>query len=687
MKNFGKIISDKDIITKEYLDSKGYISAITSKMVTDALGFTPFDSAAFTKASIKNALGIADWALAANKPSYDDVYLKLTGGTITGNLTVNGKISGTTFGLSTSTASVSFLSNIFALNASLQIESGWVLRLAGEGITSWAGLKNYLNFAFSEIGSKPTTLAGYGITDAVKAGFRFDSLQTGAVNILGWVEAGNNWKGQGAGMVVGQTNYYSRINIIGAQNDPTMYISNIWAGTDYDWVKVLTEKNIGSHAIEVVNASTYPLPTDTRAFATYAYQRDGWKTAGPALAFAGGSYKGLIQMGVSDYAADSNSAMRMYIGGVRPDSEGGLQPWVEVLTEKNIGSFAMSLGQVTIGSDIDLNELLVPGAYNISGGPTNKPIGVGDGSLLVVGGKDKYFMSQYMVGYNNNLYYRLKEGISWKDWRIVITDGNIGDYAISKAGGTINGNITLNSLYVKGSIYFGSKLAFAGGTNWFSFGEQYMNDGDTVYINGKSLYFRASATTDLVILSSGNIGIGTASPSSKLHVNGLITAGGGINLGGETITSWDDLKASGDYLPLTGGTITGVLSVTGALTVNGGIAMNDGTVYTSWNDIRAMNAYVWAGASQSVPLTPNEKIRLQGGITGTWTITLGEPDADRPMVKFYYLEFTTGATVPTINFSKTLKWKDGKTLQANMQANKTYRLLIDNNLASWEVYY
>lgn len=90
MKNFGKIISDKDVITKEYLDSKGYISAITSKMVTDALGFTPFDSAAFTKASIKNALGIADWALAASKPSYDDRYLKLSGGTITGSLISEG---------------------------------------------------------------------------------------------------------------------------------------------------------------------------------------------------------------------------------------------------------------------------------------------------------------------------------------------------------------------------------------------------------------------------------------------------------------------------------------------------------------------------------------------------------------------------------------------------------------------
>ena len=40
------------------------------KGVTDALGFTPFDSASFTKANIKTKLGISDWALASSKPSY-----------------------------------------------------------------------------------------------------------------------------------------------------------------------------------------------------------------------------------------------------------------------------------------------------------------------------------------------------------------------------------------------------------------------------------------------------------------------------------------------------------------------------------------------------------------------------------------------------------------------------------------
>lgn len=43
---------------------------ITSQSIISALGYTPFDSDAFTKANIKNALGIKDWALASSKPSY-----------------------------------------------------------------------------------------------------------------------------------------------------------------------------------------------------------------------------------------------------------------------------------------------------------------------------------------------------------------------------------------------------------------------------------------------------------------------------------------------------------------------------------------------------------------------------------------------------------------------------------------
>ena len=48
----------------------GYLKGITAGMVTGALGYIPLDEAAWTKANIKATLGIADWALAASKPTY-----------------------------------------------------------------------------------------------------------------------------------------------------------------------------------------------------------------------------------------------------------------------------------------------------------------------------------------------------------------------------------------------------------------------------------------------------------------------------------------------------------------------------------------------------------------------------------------------------------------------------------------
>lgn len=56
--------------TNQLINGAGFITGITGTMVTNALGYTPYNSANFTKVNIKNTLGISDWALASAKPSY-----------------------------------------------------------------------------------------------------------------------------------------------------------------------------------------------------------------------------------------------------------------------------------------------------------------------------------------------------------------------------------------------------------------------------------------------------------------------------------------------------------------------------------------------------------------------------------------------------------------------------------------
>lgn len=56
--------------TESWVKAQGYLTGITSAMVTGALGYAPYNAANFTKANIKSTLGISDWALASSKPSY-----------------------------------------------------------------------------------------------------------------------------------------------------------------------------------------------------------------------------------------------------------------------------------------------------------------------------------------------------------------------------------------------------------------------------------------------------------------------------------------------------------------------------------------------------------------------------------------------------------------------------------------
>lgn len=56
--------------TQTWVEGKKYLTGITSSMITSALGFTPYNSANFTKVNIKSTLGISDWALESVKPTY-----------------------------------------------------------------------------------------------------------------------------------------------------------------------------------------------------------------------------------------------------------------------------------------------------------------------------------------------------------------------------------------------------------------------------------------------------------------------------------------------------------------------------------------------------------------------------------------------------------------------------------------
>ncbi len=156
-----------------YQPKGNYLTGITSIMVTTALGYVPFNSTSFTKTTIKSTLGIADWALAVSKPSYS--WSEITGKPSFANIATSGKYSDLS-GVPTSLPA----SDVYAWAKKASLAASDVPNLDWSKITS----------------GKPTTLAGYGITDAVKYVGRasvdsarhsigYDNGSQGSVNLPG----------------------------------------------------------------------------------------------------------------------------------------------------------------------------------------------------------------------------------------------------------------------------------------------------------------------------------------------------------------------------------------------------------------------------------------------------------------------------------------------------------------------
>lgn len=187
---------------------------ISAEIIVDTLGYEPFDSAAFTKSNIKNALGIADWALAAKKPSY------------------------TWTDIGSRPTALSAFTNDLGLG-SLAYKSS----LVASDIPS---------LPWSKITSgKPTTLSGYGITDGLVYSdyINLDS----AYRHIGYGYTSIGWKTSGPAAVFGTALYNLRMQCaIGTTDTPYVYVSQMYNGEAKGWAELVTYEGAAGKDFEAL---------------------------------------------------------------------------------------------------------------------------------------------------------------------------------------------------------------------------------------------------------------------------------------------------------------------------------------------------------------------------------------------------------------------------------------------------
>ena len=232
--------------------------------IINALGYTPFDKAEFTKDNIKSELGISDWALESSEPSYvwtdignrPTALSQFTNDLGLGLLAYKGTLSYSE--LTGKPTKLSDFTNDLGLGNLAYKNS-----LAASDIPSldWSKIAT----------GKPTTLAGYGIADAytitqvenrlnntVIYSDYIDITNNDAARHIGYGYASIGWHSSGPAMSFGVAAYNLRMQLmIEASDAPRIMVSQVNNGTAYGWAELLTKEGIVKSYLDTAGYKSY----------------------------------------------------------------------------------------------------------------------------------------------------------------------------------------------------------------------------------------------------------------------------------------------------------------------------------------------------------------------------------------------------------------------------------------------
>lgn len=579
--------------TQSWVTNQKYITGITSAMVVSALGFTPYNSANFTKTNIKTTLGISDWALASSKPSYttsevtEGSRLYFTNQRAIDALTLTLKSYATdtelSSGLATKADKTINISAGTGLTGGGTLAANRTLSLATSGVSAGT-YKSVTVDTYGRVtaGSNPTTLAGYGITDAYTkqqldntfalyipiAGY---TNVTGEKNFTGGLRVNNSpsiyydatnkyWKLEGDLLVTGGVTMYgtdegdipstpSSVSILGDLQD----VSSSVSGTTNSDVVLFKSANTSTWTTKLL--SEIGGGSIQQPLRWTGYDSGMWDGTSDGLIVIPTSLKNpnaITFTGAVSATYDGSSAVTVNI----PTAGGNI----------DLSNYLpLSGGTITSSS---ITPLLVKGKHS-SKAVTIRLSNI-DREVADFGytSSDGVYIQDFISGY----YIGVKTDGTPYFWngshRTLLHSGNYSSYALPKDGTAVSASKVTNALswsgYSSGS-YNGSSaksISIPSNTN------QLTNGAGFITSSALSSYLPLSGgtLTGKLTIDNGNLIINSASENPEIGFNRggtwkgslSVDSSGNLCYYSSNHNNWDIVLNSHNYssyaLPLSGGT-------------------------------------------------------------------------------------------------------------------------------------
>lgn len=410
-------------------------------------------------------------------------------------------------------------------------------------------------YAWGEITSKPTTLAGYGITDGVR-------YQNGIIladipyNVVGYGYNAHGWKANGPAMSIGMSEGYL-MQIQSSNLDGSLYHRHVNAGTPFDWHKLLDDANYASvldtrylqltggmlsknaetlrlHSPEETNGSTFIKFTTSSKDTIQGYI--GYSSSGFMFIQRGeGGLSGTQVVGLDNNGlfAWKDNAAKYFI------NEGNFNYYGTTIASGtwNIGINGRAAGFTTeYVNNLDNaseNKFFCSG-FQALNRPSIHNYATG---LTLVSSELKYTYQLAFDTYGNT-YVRYKNTTDWQAWKqLAFTDSDITGNAASATklakARSFWGNSFDGTGDVTGSIAFNSVQKISWHSNADSY---YIRSSVFTEATNPSLefcawgghFFSSQGVTRLIINQAGNVTIGGndyAGENCKLFVDGVVNVG------------------------------------------------------------------------------------------------------------------------------------------------------------------